>query len=132
MKNNVFLSYSMRDSKWARELANVLKDEGLQVWSDEEISPGGNIWDETGQALSRANAMVVLISPDAVDSRYVQQEIDFALTQQRFKNRLIPLVLRPTKKIPWILQKQQPIVVAPRRRPAAFRQVAQRLLTAVG
>jgi hypothetical protein len=132
MKNNIFLSYSMHDSKWARDLATVLKKEGLHVWSDAEISPGENWADEIGRALSDANAMVVLISPDAVGSRWVQKEIDFALSQQRFKNRLIPVVVRPTKGIPWILEKQQPIIVAPRKRTAAFRQVADRLLTTVG
>ena len=128
---NVFLSYAQSDAKWARELASLLKSRGLSVWNDAEIAPGQNWWKETGKALSNADAMVVLLSPDAVKSNNVQREIDFALSQPRFKNRLIPVVMRPTRDIPWILEELQMIVATPRGRPAAYRQVAQQLLATV-
>jgi hypothetical protein len=73
MKNKIFLSYAHRDLKSARELARVLKKHGLGVWPDEEIAPGENWWEQTGKALSEADAMVVLLSPEAVESSEVQR-----------------------------------------------------------
>ena len=128
----VFLSYAHHDEKPARELAQWLKKQGLGVWSDEDFAPGDNLHEKIGKALSQADAMVVLISPQSVESKFVQSEIDFALTQPRFRNRLIPLVLRPTENIPWILEKQQMVVVRPGKRAAAFRQVADQLSAAAG
>lgn len=49
--------------------------------------------------------MVVLISPKSVKSEQVEHEIQFALTRPQYKGRLIPVVVRPTKDIPWILTK---------------------------
>jgi hypothetical protein len=130
-RSNIFLSYAHRDAKWARQLAASLKKRGLDVWFDDEINAGANVWEETGKALSQADAMVVLLSPDAVESTHVQREIDFALTERRFKNRLIPVVVRPTKNIPWILQKQPIVIARPHKLPAAFREVGDKLLASV-
>jgi hypothetical protein len=38
------------------------------------------------------------------------------------------LVVRPTKKIPWILENQRMIVAQRGKHPAAFRRVADQLL----
>ncbi len=127
---NVFLSYADKDSKYAGELAKVLKARGFHVWLDDvEIAPGDNWGYAVGRALSNADAMVVLVSPAAVESKAVQREIDFALSERRFKHRLIPVVVRPTKKIPWILQKQHLFEAPSGKRPATFRKVADHLGT---
>ena len=38
---------------------------------------------------------------------HVKREIDYALGEPRFKRRLIPVVVRPVKEIPWILETLQ-------------------------
>lgn len=128
---NVFLSYADQDAPAAEELARLLKSRGFAVFVDtQELQPGENWARAVGDALSNADAMVVLLSPDAVASRSVQREIDFALSERRFKDHLIPVVLRPTSQIPWVLQKQHMIRASARRRPAAFRKVADHLAAA--
>jgi hypothetical protein len=46
-----------------------------------------------------------LLSPDSVASEWVRREIEFAISLPRFKDRLIPVLVRPTREVPWILQE---------------------------
>jgi hypothetical protein len=52
---------------------------------------------------------MVFISPDAMESRSVSHEIEYALTARHLSNGLIPVVLEPTKKAPWIPRTLHPI-----------------------
>jgi len=38
-------------------------------------------------------------------SANVQAEVDYALVNESFQWRLVPVLLRPTRGIPWILEK---------------------------
>ncbi len=60
--------------------------------------------------MKSAEAMVVLLSPEAIESRWVSHEIEYALGAKRLQDRLIPVLVRPTKKIPWILRELQLII----------------------
>ncbi len=105
---NVFISYSHADKKWADALRSGLTDEGFEVTvPGDDIEPGENWHLEIGKALDRANAMVVLLSPDSIESRYIRAEIEYALGSPNFRDRLIPLLVKPTDDVPWILRKQQ-------------------------
>jgi hypothetical protein len=105
---NVFISYSLEDGEFARKLISRLAKAGLEVWdAASQVSPGDNWALETGKALEKSDAMIVLISPASAKSHTVQKEIEYALTSKRFQDRLIPVVVRPTSKFPWILQHMQ-------------------------
>ncbi len=104
----VFLSYAKRDDKLAQALRTELEKGGFEVWdAAAKLTPGDNWALEQGKALEDAEAMVVLLSPAALASDHVQREIDYALGEPRFKGRLIPVVVRPVKEIPWILETLQ-------------------------
>jgi hypothetical protein len=104
----VFLSYAQRDDKLAQALRTELEKGGFEVWdAAARLTPGDNWALEQGKALADAEAMVVLLSPAALASDHVQREIDYALGEPRFKGRLIPVVVRPVKEIPWILETLQ-------------------------
>lgn len=51
--------------------------------------------------------MVALLSPDSVASRDNRAEIEFALVSPHFRDRLIPVLVKPTDDVPWILRKQR-------------------------
>lgn len=107
---NVFLSYSQRDREWATALAERLGSEGFAVWDAEtELFPGDNFASKIAEALESADAMIVLVSPESLASEWVRHEIDFALGSSRLSGRLIPVIVRPTDKLPWILQKLKTI-----------------------
>jgi hypothetical protein len=102
---NIFISHSTADREFAEDLASRLVEAGHAVWRDGlDVSPGENIALRSGRALERSDAMIVLLSPDAVESRWVRGEIEYALSSPKFEGRLIPVVVRPTKRIPWILR----------------------------
>lgn len=100
----IFLSHAARDKQFAAQLALRLRAEGFDVFLPEELPVGANFALEIGRKLEKADIMVVLLSPEAVESSAVQREIEYALTSRRLKGRVVPVQVRPTKDIPWILR----------------------------
>jgi len=106
----VFISHSRENKALASRVGDALERAGLDVWNEEqEIVPGDNWAAKTAQALEEAQAMVVLLTPEALNSTWVSREIDFALSTERFKNRLIPVLVGlddsiAMEKVPWILR----------------------------
>jgi hypothetical protein len=102
----VFISYSEADEKWVRSLRSRLTEEGFEVWnSASDIAPGDNWLLKSGRALQAADAMIVLLSPDSAKSDWVRSEIEYALSSPQFRGRVIPLLIKPTEDVPWILHK---------------------------
>ena len=121
----VFLSYSEEDREVAKQLSSQLAKSGFEVWDRAEaLFPGDNWPLRIGEALQESNAMVVLISPKSMKSDWVRHEIDYALGSARYKGRLIPVVLKPTRGMPWILKKF-PMVQLQQGLPKAIRQIAE-------
>lgn len=108
--SSIFLSYSHKDQKWARQFVEQLAKEGIDVWdSESELLPGDNWSLEIGKALQRANGMIVLVSPNWLSSPQSRREIEYALGSEKFRDRLIPVIVRPTDHVPWILKHLEPI-----------------------
>jgi hypothetical protein len=111
----VFLSYAHTDKTLAKKVADGLKRAGFDVWENfNEIIPGENWADKTAQALSESEAMVVLLTPDSLNSPYVMSEFNYALGNKTYKGRLIPVVIGspdslPEEKLPWIIKNLQTI-----------------------
>jgi TIR domain-containing protein len=106
----VFLSYARADVEPARKVADHLREAGIPVWDPEvEILPGSDWPSALKKALDSALAMVVFISPEAIESRSVSREIEYALGAKHLRGRLIPVILRPAKDAPWILDSLQPV-----------------------
>jgi len=91
---NVFLSYGRADgSAAALKLRGELEQAGFTVWQDIRDMQGGKEWrDQLRQAISRVNAVLVLLTPASGASRYVEMEWQLALTLGR---RVIPLLILP-------------------------------------
>lgn len=106
----VFISYARSDTDVVQKVARQLRDEGVDVWDpDERILPGANWTDELKGALESAGALVVFISPEAMASRSVSYEIEYALGARHLRGRLIPVMIRPTKDAPWIFDSLQSV-----------------------
>jgi hypothetical protein len=102
----VFISYSGSDEKYAERLREALAKHDVQVWDPaSQIAPGENWGLKYGKALEDSEAVIVLISPAAVKSDVVRHEIQYAVSNAQFRDRLIPVLVRPTNEIPWILRK---------------------------
>lgn len=109
----VFFSYASEDRDVASAIADALRGEGHDVY------PSANWPKNLGAALKRAEAFVVLLSPAAVGSPFVGEEIKLALVAERLEDRVIPVVLNPSTKVPWILQTMEPIAAKPNAKTAA-------------
>ena len=111
----VFLSYSHKDGDLAKKIAYALENEGLEVWDAEtEILPGDNFAEKISEALKASDAMVVLLTPEALDSKWIQWEIQYALGNKSYNHRVIPVLVGSEENIslesiPWILRKLQMI-----------------------
>lgn len=107
----VFISHSHSDSPLAARVSEALRKAGLDVWNhDLDVLPGDNWAAEVARALDESEAMVVLVTPDALRSPYVRSEIGFALGSKNYDNRLIPVAVGgreqlPTREIPWIVRQ---------------------------
>ena len=131
---NVFLSYAKADERLAKKIREGLEQAGLTVWDyRREILPG-DLWTEKAtQALRGSNAMVVLLTPDAIRSDQVRWEIEYALGSRAFKNRLVPVIVGsldriPKKSVPWILWELQTVNLPEHgRQTKGIRQIAQML-----
>jgi hypothetical protein len=102
----VFISYSDADEPWADGLRSALAKFDIEVWDPaSHIAPGENWGLKYGKALEDSDAVVVLLSPASVKSDWVRSEIQYALSSPQFRDRLIPVLVRPTDEMPWILRK---------------------------
>lgn len=105
----VFISHSHETTDLARKVGEALQRKGWDVWHDEMILPGQNWAEEIARELKESEAMVVLLTPEALKSPTVRREIDFALTNKSFSKRLIPVIVGPDEprtweKAPWIFR----------------------------
>jgi hypothetical protein len=107
----VFISHAADGAEIASEVARSLRRQGLEVWfGQSEILPGDNWADQVSRALRESQAMVVLFTPQAVNSPNVQWEIGFALGAREYRGRLIPVLVgspdqMPVEVLPGVLQR---------------------------
>jgi hypothetical protein len=106
-KHHVFLSYSRVDLAIMQRVKQDLRNAGLKVWTDEGIEPGTFSWKEAIEdAIRDTEMLVVLLSPDANNSKWVQREIDYADVQDV---QVMPLLVRgePRDSVPFALAGSQ-------------------------
>lgn len=72
---HIFISYSRQDQTYAQQIKSALTTRNLPYWMDERIDPGDDWWDKIDGAIAGCAGMVVIMSPAAKTSRWVQREI---------------------------------------------------------
>lgn len=85
----VFLSYDRADANRARPIALALEKAGHEVWWDPHIRGGEQFSKAIDEALSRADAVVVLWSAHSIDSTWVRDEAAVG----RDSGRLVPVLI---------------------------------------
>lgn len=94
--DKIFLSYTRSDEDWARQLAESLKNLGVDVWFDEwSIRAGDNIPDAIEQGLREADAVVLLISPESIQRPNLFFELGAAIGSGKRVVALVPSDLDP-------------------------------------
>jgi len=106
----VFLSHASQDSARARRLRDVLVAHGVPVWFSPHHIRGAQQWQyEIGAALGRCGWFMVLLTPHAVKSMWVKRELNYALIEKRYQDRIIPLLYRKCdfRALSWTLPQFQ-------------------------
>lgn len=131
----VFISHAQADEQLAKTIAQGLEANGLDVFIDEQqIMPGDNWAAKIAAGLEESQAMVVLLTRDALKSRSVRSDIDYALGNINYSGRLIPVLAEsketlPREEIPWILRHLDPITLPEHKQEEGIRQIARVIKT---
>ena len=99
-----FLSYARADAEFVLRLAKDLRAAGASVWVDQlDITPGQR-WDRAVEdALAKCLELVVILSPAAVESTNVMDEVSLALEDGK---TVVPVLHRQCK-VPFRLRRLQ-------------------------
>jgi hypothetical protein len=89
----LFVSYAHKDSPSVFLDMKWLNDQGYRVWYDEGIEAGHDWPEDIGHALDKCSVFLVFISPNAVGSYNVRNEINLALKKRK---TLIAIHVEPT------------------------------------
>lgn len=102
--DHVFITYARPE--WQSivvPMMALMQDAGLKVWVDQYLIQGGDDWMiAVEQALSECKLLVVVVSPEALESRYTR------LAYRYFFNRekpIVPVLYAPVDDMPLELKK---------------------------
>jgi WD40 repeat protein len=101
----VFISYSRADEDFARRLATDLDRLGAEVWLDvDDIPPGANWSTAVQQGLDACDALLLIISPEAMASKNVEDEWQYVRDEGK---AILPVLWRPVPKLHFQLRRIQ-------------------------
>ncbi len=89
----IFVSYAHKDKEIVYEEIKRMYDLGYRIWYDEGITPAKKWSDEIADAIDDCSTFLVFISPEAIKSENVKDEIDYALDE---KKKLLAIHIKET------------------------------------
>ncbi|MDD2922548.1 MAG: toll/interleukin-1 receptor domain-containing protein [Anaerolineales bacterium] len=90
--NQLFISYSRKDTDFARKLAAQLETEGLEIWVDwEDIPPSVDWMKEIQKGIEESDIFLFIVSPDSICSKVCAEETAHAVANGK---RIIPVIAR--------------------------------------
>ncbi|MBI3158808.1 MAG: TIR domain-containing protein [Chloroflexi bacterium] len=111
-----FISYSRKDTDFARRLHARLGEDGLDLWADwERIPITANWMAEITGAIEQADSFIFIISPDSLVSEYCIKELRIAVENNK---RMVPVLHRmprrpQMKTLPHELSAHQWVYIRP-------------------
>jgi len=95
MSRDIFISYSRRDQEFVTRLASDLNAHVAGVWFDQSTIQAGQKWhDEIMDGIRECKAFILVLSPDAMESRWVREEVNRAL---ELGKTIFPVIYRPAR-----------------------------------
>jgi hypothetical protein len=95
LDEKIFISWSSKDESFVTPLHKQLADSGHRAWLNTESLPKGERWRaELFKALEEASLMILVLSPDAIQSKWVAEEWRAFL---KLGKPIIPLLYRDCK-----------------------------------
>ncbi len=106
MGKSIFLSHNSDDKSFVRRLADDLTTAGAKVWFAEgEIEIGDSLLGKIEKGIGEADYLAVILSPNSINSKWVQIEVNAALSEEIIEKRIkvLPLYYK-TCKMPAFLR----------------------------
>jgi len=105
----VFISHSYTDELLVKRIVTALKMQGFQVWDHSQILLSESLVSAIDKALEESDLVIVLITPQSINSPYVEREISYVLGEKRYKGRVLPVVAASIDElredqIPWVFK----------------------------
>ena len=106
--NHIFIAYAREN--WEDIVAPLmvsLQDAGMQVWVDQYLTQGGDDWrTAVEQALQECWLMVLILSPEALDSSYVRLAYRYFINREK---PVVPVAYKPVASPPSELAASDPV-----------------------
>lgn len=116
----VFMSYSRANQDFVFRLTDDLILRGVPIWLDQREIGVGTIWSaEIQKALDRCGTMIVVLSPDGVESRHVADEWNYFIEEAK---PVVPVVWQDCR-IPYQLRRIQHVDFTKQAYEAALEQL---------
>ena len=94
LRTQAFLAHADDDRIKTDRVRRSLLREGITVWTSRaDIKTGSSFQQEINRGIEEADNLIYLISPQAIESAYCQQEVNYALSLNK---RVIPVLIEPT------------------------------------
>lgn len=95
-RQSCFISYSTKNQKFAKRLHARMRQEGLRVWfASEDMKGGRHTNEQIDQAIQIQDRLLLVLSEDSIQSKWVEREIRKARKIERAEKRrkLFPITL---------------------------------------
>lgn len=89
---HLFLSYTRSDAQHLPALIDGLKRLRHQVWFDQDLNGGQQWWDEVLRSIRAADALLLALTPDVLESEACTREVGYARAVGR---PIVPVMLEP-------------------------------------
>ena len=138
MSGKIFISHATADDGFVKRLREALERANLPVWVDSRVQTGGDeLLADVKEAIEQARAVLVVLSPNTVNSSWVRTEVQLALRvrkrQKQSGYKVIPILL------PGIEQKalglwfdKEPLAIKITVGPGGIEQALPSLFAALG
>lgn len=79
-ETSIVISHANQDADLASSMADALERESLNCWlASRDVPVGSNFAEEIYRAISRADFLLVLLSPESISSPHVKREVNMAI-----------------------------------------------------
>ena len=127
-QRHIFLSYRSTEVDFALKLAASLKNAGVNLWMDRlDIRPGEDWRKALEDALHNSAAMIAVLSPGYVSSKYCQREL---ARVDRYGRAIFPVLLGQLteEQLPLEIERQQHVDFSQWQHEATYNHQIKRLV----
>ena len=110
LPSELFLSHATPDRGFVDPLVDMLRSHNVPTWYSVSNLVGAQQWhDEIGRALDRCDWFALVMSPASIASKWVRRELQFALNDDKFIDRIVPIFHQDCnyKELSWTLPSFQ-------------------------